>query len=74
MVGIRRVWWMGMKNFLFSPCIECIVSACCSQICEEKKEYDRYLPTVEYVMGNYARKTLEEYERTSILATFGKKK
>lgn len=59
-----------MKTIFFNPCIECIVSVCCSQICEDKKAYDRYLPSIEYVLGKYSREALKETKKNFINQTF----
>lgn len=55
------------NSIFLSPCVECIVKVCCSMICKDKEEYDKYLPTIEYIMEKYTRATLREWERNSFI-------
>lgn len=50
-----------------NPCLECIVQVCCSQRCDNKKEYDKYQGVFQRAATMWTPEILKNYEKTLIV-------
>jgi len=58
------------KVIFFNPCSQCLVQPCCSQLCDNRKEYDKYQGVFQRAAEAYVENVLKTYEENSILKIF----